>query len=88
MSSRVKELFRPNPLTASGTITKAGGEVGGFLCTSSTSGTLQITDGEASGGATLVAAFPVVAGTYYKLGFYLQNGAYAVMTNCAGTFGV
>jgi len=75
-------------MTASGKITDAGGKVGGFLCTSSTSGTLQITDGIASGGSTVLASMSVAAGTFYELGYYAQNGLYAVLTNCAGTFQV
>lgn len=86
MSSHIKEVWTPKPMTASGTITQAGGEIGGFLCSSSTSGTLVITAGIASGGASILASTPMVAGQFYPMKFYVQDGAYATLTNCTGTF--
>jgi hypothetical protein len=84
-----REVWSAKPLDASGALVPAsGGAVGGFLCTSSTSGTLQITAGDASGGDDIVAEMSVAAGTYYRLGFYCPLGAYAVLTNAAGTFQV
>lgn len=85
---QVKEVWTPKPMTASGTVVRQGMHMGGFLCTSSTSGTLQITAGEASGGAVIVDTMGVTAGTYYPMPFYCADGAYAVLTDCAGTFAV
>lgn len=83
---KVKEVWTPKPMTASGKISARGGKIGGFLCTSSTSGTVQITAGESSGGSTIVAEMSVTAGAYYPMPFECPEGAYAVLTNCAGTF--
>lgn len=84
---QVREVWKPKALSASGMIVERGRAMGGFLCT--TAGTLQVTAGEASGGATIVASFAVSAGTWYPLPFYCQDGAYAVLGGgAAGTFGV
>ena len=88
MSSKVKEVWMPKPMTASGAITSRQGKIGGFLCTSSTSGTVQISAGEDGSGDDIVAEMSVTAGTYYPMPFYCADGAYAVLTNCAGTFQV
>jgi hypothetical protein len=86
----VKEVWTAKPMDASGTLAlvNQSSKVGGFLCTSSTTGTLQITEGEASGGADIVAEMSVTAGTWYPMPFHLPLGAYAVLTSCAGTFAV
>lgn len=85
--SNVREVWGYKRMTASGQLVTMGGEIAGFFCTSSTAGTLQITSGEASGGADIVSSFPVEAGVWYPLPFRCPDGAYAVLTNCAGTFG-
>jgi hypothetical protein len=83
----VREVWKPKRLAASGMIVERGRFMGGFFCT--TSGTLQITDGETSGGSDVVSSFSVTAGTYYPLPFYGQNGLYAVLGGGAvGTFAV
>lgn len=82
----VKEIWTPKPMTASGKLVEAGRHIGGFLCT--TAGTLQITAGETSGGADIVAVFDVTEGTYYPLPFYCASGAYAVLASAQGTFAV
>ena len=85
-----REVWSPKAMDASGVlIGETGGAVGGFLCTSSTSGTLQIIAGIASDGTTdIVAEMSVTARTYYRLGYYCSGGAYAVLTSAAGTFQV
>lgn len=82
---RVLEVYRPKRMTASGQLTSPGGVVGGFICT--TTGTIQITVGEASGGADIVSTMAVTAAVYYPLGFFCETGAYAVLASgAAGTF--
>lgn len=72
------------PLTASGTICKKG-VVRRFIC--SATGTLAITAGAASGGATLVAAMTVTTGVVVELGLRVNTGAYATLASSAtGTF--
>lgn len=83
----VREIWKPRRLAASGMAVERNRSMGGFFCT--TAGTLQITDGETSGGADLVSQFAVTAGNWYPLPFATQNGAYAVLGGGAvGTFGV
>lgn len=87
MAMQVQEIFRHKLMTASGTLVGINGNVGGFLCT--TSGTLQITSGIASGGSDIVKAFDVTEGSWYPIPFKFPNGAYAVLGGGAeGTFGV
>jgi hypothetical protein len=74
----VMEMYSPRRLAASGKIVDIHGQgVSGFFCT--TGGTLQITEGEVTGGADIISAFTVVAGTFYPLGFFARKGAYAVL---------
>jgi hypothetical protein len=81
---RVREVYAPKRMAASGMIVAAGGSIGGFFCT--TGGTLQITVGEVSGGADILSAITVVAGTFYPMGLRCDTGAYAVLTTAIGTF--
>jgi hypothetical protein len=60
---RVVETYRYKRMTATGKIVSEGGSLGGFLCT--TGGTVQITEGEVTGGADIVSSLTVVAGTFY-----------------------
>ncbi len=82
----VREIWSPKLMTASGPIVAENGSLGGFFCT--TGGTLQVTKGIAAGGADIVAVFDVTEGSYYPLPFICNTGAYAVLTNAAGTFAV
>jgi hypothetical protein len=88
LSNHVKEVWTPKYMTASGPLVQRGGCCGGFLCSSSTSGTIAITSGTVSGGSTIVASLAVTAGQFVELGHYYQDGAYVTLTNCAGTFQV
>jgi hypothetical protein len=81
----VREIYTPKRMTANGMIVPIGGQIGGFFCT--TAGTLQITVGEASGGADMISSFSVAAGTMYPFNLYCETGAYAVLGGGAvGTF--
>jgi hypothetical protein len=83
--SKVREVWRPKQMSASGTLVDRAGQISGFMCT--TAGTVSITDGTTSGGATIVAPITTVAGTWYPLPFQFDNGAYANITGVV-TFGV
>jgi hypothetical protein len=85
LSNHVKEVWRPKPMSASGQLAERGGTCAGFLCATSTSGTVEIKATDASG-ATVIIATPVTAGSYTPMPSYFQDGAYAVLTNCTGTF--
>ena len=82
---KVKEVGTPKPMSASGALVPAGGNVIGFLCATSSSGTVEIKADDASG-ATLIIATPVSAGSFTPFPSYFQTAAYAVLTNCTGTF--
>lgn len=86
MANRVKELGTPKILSASGALGGPGVTVMGFLCASSTSGTVKITSGATSGGSDVVAETPVTAGSWTPIPGIFLDGAYAVLTNCTGTF--
>lgn len=88
MAQHVKELWRYKPMTASGELVPRDGKVGGFVCSTSTSGTIEITEGTTSGGASILASTVVTAGQFIELGYLLPKGAYATLTNCTGTFQV
>lgn len=82
---KVKEVGNPKPMSASGALAGAGANVIGFLCATSSSGTLEIKKDSASG-TTLVLATPVTAGSFTPLAACFQDATYAVLTNCTGTF--
>jgi hypothetical protein len=72
-------------MSASGMLVERGGACAGFLCATSSSGTVEIKATDASG-ATVVIATPVTAGSYMPMPSRFDIGAYAVLTNCTGTF--
>lgn len=86
MAGDVREIWSPKYMTASGAIVDINGSLGGFFC--STAGNVLITAGLNAGGATIVASFPAVAGTYYPLPFKCNTGAYAALTTAVGTFAI
>ncbi len=83
---KVNEVWTAKPMTASGAVTLPGGKIGGFICSSSTSGTITITSGTVSGGSSILASTPVTAGEFLELGLYCPDGAYVAISNCTGTF--
>lgn len=81
---KVREVWSPLKLAASGTCCPVGGSLGGFLCT--TAGTLAISEGVDSGGNEIVEAFDVAEGSYYPLPFKMDRGGYATLSSAKGTF--
>lgn len=82
----IQESYMPKVMTTSGAVVGGrGGLLGGFLCT--TSGTLQLRDGDASG-TVIVPSVAVSAGVYYPMPFGFSTGLYAELTGAQGTFGV
>lgn len=87
MADLIKENWKAKPMAASGELAPLNGKLGGFFCC--TDGTVEITEGVTSGGSDIVAEFPVVGGTWYRLPFDLLNGAYVTLGGGAtGTFAV
>lgn len=84
---QVREEWNPKVVTATGVLTTANGSTSGVLCT--TDGTFAISEGVASGGATVVDTVTAVAGTWYPLPFKYSNGAFIIVASgFEGTFGV
>lgn len=86
----VNESYSPWPLAASGLVVGAeGGQIGGFLCT--TSGTVRLSYGSAGAGAEFVAEVAVTAGVFLPMPFSIPPGSYAYATlggGAEGTFAV
>lgn len=81
MSSIVQERYTPVPIAVSGTYIFPSGTytgIGGLLCI--TAGTITVTRGD---GTVVIAAFPVTAGTYIPMPFYVGNGATVVLAGGA-----
>jgi hypothetical protein len=68
----------------SGMLVTPGGVIERYVCT--TNGTIAISEGVASGGATILATLSVVAGTTYNFGFRCPRGAYVTVSSAVGTF--
>lgn len=84
MTHHVKELWRYQPMSATGMLCPRNGRVGGFIC--ATTGTIKITEGETSGGATILDTTAVTGGVFLELGLICPLGAYVTITSAAGTF--
>jgi hypothetical protein len=82
----VQEVFQHKRLTASGAILASGGKIGGFLCT--TTGTLKLTLTDAAGD-TVVDTVAVTEGVFLPMpfGFGPTVVVYATLAGGAeGTF--
>lgn len=86
----VQEVFSPKPLAASAAIIGLdGGSIGGFLCT--TSGTVSLNLGIDGSGTLIVDAVPVTAGVFLPMPFTIPPGVgmYATLAGGAeGTFAI
>jgi hypothetical protein len=87
MSNIIQERYNPVPLGVAATYTLPQGSptgVAGFLCV--TAGTITITRAD---GVVVVNAFPMTAGTYVPLPFYVGSGSIiALGAGASGTLGV
>ena len=73
--SVVQERYNPVVVGANSTVTFTSNNVGGFLCQVSGTITLVANQYDSVPTTTLLNAFPVVAGIYYPLPFYVgKNG--------------
>jgi hypothetical protein len=83
----VREVFTHKRMTASGAIFSGIGALGGFLCT--TAGTLSIETGTDGNGTEVVSSLTLTAGQWVPLPFAFNDGAYANLGGgCIGTFAV
>ena len=80
--ANVQERYTPEIVGVDTTIVLTSNSIGGFLA--KTAGTITVVDQQ---GVTIVTAFPVAAGTYYPLPFYLGSGVNATFTTAGGASG-
>ncbi len=87
MSTHVISRYDPIPMATASSYTFAQGSplsIGGFLCV--TAGTITVTRAD---GLTVIAAFPLTAGTWVPIPFYLGAGATIQLgAGCSGTLAV
>ena len=75
----------PTPISATGAVKNIGGALLGFLCTSSSSGTLALYDNPtAASGNNIIPTMNLVAGTYYPFPAKFGSGLWAVIGGTAG----
>ncbi len=68
-------------MSASANVSPVPSELKGVFCSSSTSGTLTIYDSATTGTSKkIVDTFTLVAGEFYKLPFYANEGLYFVIS--------
>lgn len=86
----VRERYAPVVVAANSTVAITSNSTGCFLC--QVSGTITLTTNAQDGKAatTLLNAFPVTAGIYYPLPFYLSanGGSFTTAGGAAGLLGV
>lgn len=86
----ITERYTPKLVAANATLDFSGNAIGCFLCT--TTGNITVTANATDGRAqyNLLTSFPVTAGTYYQLPFYIgSNGGRIVAAGgAAGVLGV
>jgi hypothetical protein len=73
-------------LGSSGVVKNAPGVLFGFLCSASSSGTIDLYDSTDTSGTHYVQGFPVTAGNFSVIPVAFAKGCYAVLANCSGTF--
>ena len=62
-------------------ITSLRGGILGFFCNSTSSGTIALSAGTASGGTAITGTITPTAGTWYPLPFESASGIYATIAN-------
>lgn len=80
----IEERYKPVVIGANSTYTLPDGtqSIAGFLCV--TSGTVTVVNQK---GVTVVGAFPVSAGIYHPMPFYLEHGSGGRVTTAGGASG-
>ncbi len=89
VSAQNTYYYGPGPISASQAI--VAGELHSVFCSSSSSGTLAVYDGNSVSGTPIIASFSLVAGTTYTFSsrimsgnVYLQIGGTATITPFTG----
>lgn len=86
----IRERYTPIVMDVNGTVSFRSNASGCFLC--ATDGTITLIAKKADGKpqTTLLSAFPVKAGTYYPLPFYLgaEGGTFTTAGGASGVLGV
>jgi hypothetical protein len=78
--ANVQEIYSYAPFAATGVVKGAPCVLAGILVSSSTGGTIAVYDSATAGVSNpVVAAMPVVAGSYYPIPVGLGNGLYIVV---------
>ena len=76
---KIQERFTPAIMALNSTRALTGPSIGGFICV--TTGTLTVND---SAGTAILSAFPVTAGNSYRIPMYVgQNGGSVVLAGGA-----
>lgn len=85
MAEHIHERYNPEVIGVNSTVTLTADAIGGFLC--KTAGTITVVDGR---GTTVVNAYPVTAGVYYPMPFFLERPGGTITTagGASGTMGV
>lgn len=83
MSVAVVEVGLPKNITATGQVYTGRCQLLGFMCSSSTSGTVKLWDNTSAAGTVIVDTVAVAAGTYYKVPSICINGIYATIGGTA-----
>lgn len=84
-----KERYTPVVMAANSEYKYDGNAIGGFLCV--TGGTITVERNDVAGATTTVInAFPVTAGEYHQIPFYLGSNGATITTSggASGTLGV
>jgi len=82
--SDIKERYRPLPIAVNTAVPFTSQQIGGFLC--QTAGTVSLTT---VSGTVILNAFPVLAGVYYPMPFYVhtQGGTFTTAGGASGVLG-
>jgi hypothetical protein len=79
-----QQFGKPFVASASGSILTTGGNILGFICASSSSGTLALYDNASAGsGNNILTTMNLVAGTYYPFPAKFGAGLYATFGGTA-----
>lgn len=86
----VRERYTPVVFGVNETKTLTSNAVGGFLCATNGAITLAAAAQDGKPSFTILSAYPVVAGVYYPLPFYLSSngGTFTTSGGASGVLGV
>ena len=81
------EYGTPIAVSGTGTVMSGPGVVVGFLCSTSSSGTITLRDGTSGSPTPFVAATNMTAATFYPLKMAFATGLHCTIGGtCTGTF--